>query len=158
MQKLSLEKIFLLAVSLIFPMVTQAAGPTNFKSFTEVLTGIIGLLVPVLIGISLLAFLWGLTKFILAAGNEDAIADGKKLMIWGLVALFVMVSIWGIVSLLAGSFGFNFGIPQLGEGATPSTTGQCWSGCTSSGGVCTLGVPGQCSGTAICSDGLPAGC
>ena len=49
-------------------------------------------------------FFWGLVKFIFAAGNEESKADGKKIMIWGVVALFVMVSVWGLVRFIAETF------------------------------------------------------
>ena len=47
--------------------------------------------------IALLVFFWGLVKFIMKAGDEKAVAEGRRLMLWGIVALFVMVSVWGLV-------------------------------------------------------------
>ncbi len=58
-------------------------------------------------GLALLVFFWGLVKFIMSAGPGGK-ADGKQLMIWGTIALFVMVSIWGIVHFIGGEI--------LGEG------------------------------------------
>jgi cobalamin biosynthesis protein CobD/CbiB len=49
-------------------------------------------------------FLWGMAVFILNAGNEDKRKEGKQRMFWGIIILVVMVSIWGIVSLLASVF------------------------------------------------------
>ena len=72
--------------------------------------------VPVLVSLALLVFVWGLAKFIFRlGGDEKAVTEGKNLMIWGLVALFVMVSIWGILRFAYGEFGFtqSFGIPFL---------------------------------------------
>lgn len=68
--------------------------------------------------IALLVFFWGLAKFILKIGNEDAVDDGKRLMIWGLVALFVMVSVWGII----GFFQRELGLPGTAGGILPSRT------------------------------------
>ncbi|MDO8565105.1 MAG: hypothetical protein Q7R67_00560 [bacterium] len=51
----------------------------------------------VVAGIALLVFFWGLARFIMKAGDETAIEEGRRLMIWGVVALFVMVSVWGII-------------------------------------------------------------
>ena len=72
--------------------------------------------VPVLVSLALLVFVWGLAKFIFRlGGDEKAVTEGKNLMIWGLVALFVRVSIWGILRFADGEFGFtqSFGIPFL---------------------------------------------
>lgn len=47
--------------------------------------------------LALLAFLWGLAKFIFKADDSSEHESGKNLMKWGLVALFVMVTVWGII-------------------------------------------------------------
>ena len=52
-------------------------------------------------GIAVLVFFWGLVKFISKAGDETAHEEGKRLMIWGILALFIMVSIWGIIYFIA---------------------------------------------------------
>lgn len=106
--------IFSLFPVFVFAAVTQ---PKNFSEFVMIVVGIIKLLIPVVAALALLTFFWGMAKFISAAGDEKAIADGKNIMIWGVIAVFVMVSIWGIISLLSGSFGFDFGIPKLPDGS-----------------------------------------
>lgn len=60
--------------------------------------GLINMTVGILVGVALLAFFWGLAKFIFrVGGDEKAVDEGKRIMKWGLIALFVMVSVWGIV-------------------------------------------------------------
>jgi hypothetical protein len=56
-------------------------------------------------------------KFIAAAGDAKSHANGRQLMVWGSIALFVLVSIWGILSFLSQQFDFgnNAGIPLLPE-------------------------------------------
>lgn len=74
------------------------------------------MVIPVVFSLALLVFIWGLVKFISrTGGDEKAVTEGKKLMIWGLVALFIMVSIWGILRFFYGAFGFSrtFGLPLL---------------------------------------------
>ena len=59
------------------------------------------LLLPrLLFGLSVVYFFWGTGQFILNAGDEKNRADGKNKMIWGIVALTVFVSIYGILNLL----------------------------------------------------------
>ena len=57
-----------------------------------------------MVALTMLVFFWGLSKFILAAGDEKKVADGKRLIFWGIIALFIMVSIWGIINLLYSDF------------------------------------------------------
>ena len=74
-------------------------------------------LIPTAVAVALLFFFWGLAKFIRASGDEKAIEEGKRTMIWGVVALFVMVSVWGLVyllqnTLLGGSPTYNLPFQQ----------------------------------------------
>ena len=73
----------------------------------------VNLLIPVVVSLALLVFFWGLAKFMLSAGDETGVQEGKQLMLWGTIALFIMVSIFGIVGLIAGDFGGDTLIPQL---------------------------------------------
>lgn len=83
-------------------------------------TGLLGLLAlaqtivvrlaPLLMGVALLAFFWFLIEFIWKGNdNPDEQKKAKKGMIWSIVALFVMVSIWGIIGFLGGVLGINQG-------------------------------------------------
>ena len=51
------------------------------------------------VALALLFFFWGLAQFILKSGDAASHEEGKNKMVWGVIALFVMVSIWGIVGL-----------------------------------------------------------
>ena len=81
---------------------------------------ILNALIPLIFGVALIGFLWGVSKFILNADDEKAREEGKKVMIYGIIGLFVMVAIWGIVLLLANTFGIslnsNVAIPRLPGG------------------------------------------
>jgi hypothetical protein len=78
---------------------------------------IVARLVPFAIGLAVLAFFWFLIRFIWL-GKEDA--ETKKISLQGMgysvLALFVMVSIWGIIGLMGSIFGVNQGgnIPAPG--------------------------------------------
>lgn len=66
----------------------------------RILNGLVGLLILV----AILAFFWGLIKYLFSGGGEDK-SEGLKLMFYGVIAIFVMVSIWGIIRLLQNTFG-----------------------------------------------------
>ena len=52
--------------------------------------------------ISVVIFLWGVFNFVRTESDEKKQA-GREFMVWGIVGLFVMVSIWGIVSVFQGT-------------------------------------------------------
>ncbi|HEY4493776.1 MAG TPA: hypothetical protein VJB98_04130 [Candidatus Paceibacterota bacterium] len=65
---------------------------------------ILGLLIPLIIGLGLVYFIWGLVQFIGKAGDEAGRTEGKAKMLWGIIAIFVIVSVWGLVGILRESF------------------------------------------------------
>ena len=72
-----------------------------------------GIALPIITGIALLVFFWGLIKFIASAGDTEKRKDGKQFMVWGVVALFVMFAIWGIIAFINTSLG----LPRYGGGS-----------------------------------------
>jgi len=63
------------------------------------------ILIPLAFTLALLLFFWGIAKYIWSEGTEKA--QGKQIMIWGVVALFVMSSIWGIVYFIGDELGLG---------------------------------------------------
>jgi hypothetical protein len=96
---------------LVLPVAVLAAPKpvdvTFFDDLVSGLKGVVDAMVPVLVTLALAAFIWGLVSFIFASGDEAAKDEGKRRMIWGVVALFVIVSIWGLVGLLNKITGVN---------------------------------------------------
>ncbi|HEY4494425.1 MAG TPA: hypothetical protein VJB95_03310 [Candidatus Paceibacterota bacterium] len=71
-------------------------------------------IVPLLFGVALVVFVWGVVNFfILGAGEEAKRTQGKQFMLWGIIALAVMVSVWGLVAILRNTFGIEGFIPQV---------------------------------------------
>ena len=64
-------------------------------------------LVPILATLALVLFVWGIVQYVVNADNEEAREQGKKVILWGIIGLFSMVGVWGLVSLLISTLGFN---------------------------------------------------
>ncbi len=73
----------------------------------DVFGDLINLATPIVVALALLYFFWGLAKYILAAGEKDSKDEGRKIMIWGVIALFVMVSVWGIINVVRDTFNLD---------------------------------------------------
>jgi hypothetical protein len=54
--------------------------------------------------LAVLAFIYGAIRFIAGAGDERARTEGKQVMVWGVLSLFFMVGIWGIVRIIHATF------------------------------------------------------
>lgn len=68
--------------------------------------GILSYMPGIIFGLAVIYFFWGTGQFILNAGDEKYRAEGKKRMFWSIIALFVFVSIYGIIRLLGQLVGF----------------------------------------------------
>ena len=70
--------------------------------------GVVAQAIPLLMGLAMVAFFYGLVLFIWKGreGGED-LAKAKSFMIYSIVGLFVMVSIWGIVAFMQDSTGID---------------------------------------------------
>ena len=100
-----MKKIAIITLALI---PTIAFAQTLGAILTTIGT-LIATATPIVVALALLYFFWGLATYILAAGEEEARAKGRSMMIWGIIALFVIVSIFGIISILQGTFGVTPG-------------------------------------------------
>lgn len=115
-----MKKALLINIAMFAPFVALAAN-SNMGYVQDLLMqiqGIVEFLVPLLIALALLFFLWGLVRFMLNSGDDTARQEAKSQMIWGIIALFVIVSVWGLVSLLNEITGIDAGggpggIPQV---------------------------------------------
>ena len=62
-------------------------------------------IIPLIFGLAVVIFLWGVVQFvILGAGEEEKRTRGKQLMIWGIIALTVMIGVWSLVKIVATTF------------------------------------------------------
>ena len=50
-------------------------------------------------------FLWGVVEMLANPDNEEARATGRKHMIWGIVGLFIMLSVRAIITVLCNFWG-----------------------------------------------------
>ncbi len=86
---------------------TNASGLLGLLSSAQ---SIVNNLVPFAIGIAVLAFFWYLIKFIMQGGaSAEAKAASTKGMGYAILALFLMVAVWGIIAMLSNIFGIGLG-------------------------------------------------
>lgn len=98
------------ALMFMVPLFASAQGvppPNNLVMLIQYTSFLIGLLVPIAISLALLFFIWGLVTFIRNSGEEEALEEGKRKMIWGIIALFVIIAIWGLVGFIIRSTGIT---------------------------------------------------
>ncbi len=105
-----MKKLGYLGAAFLTPLFAFAqVNATNASSLGQ---GIIGLInnvaVPVLFAVAFIVFIWGVFQYFIQGGHDEEKRDtGKSLMLWGIIGFFIMVSVWGLVNILRGTFQFN---------------------------------------------------
>ncbi len=109
MQSMKKISIYTLALALMVLPGVAAAQFGGINDFVDDISSFInGTLIPLVFAFALLVFIYGIFKyFILGGGDEDSREEGKKLMVYAIVGFVIMVSVFGIVNLIAGGLGFS---------------------------------------------------
>jgi hypothetical protein len=108
------QKTFLAALP-AFLSAPLSASAANFNNIDVAIsqTGVwVGRVIPMLITLATVYFFWETALFVMSAANEEKREGGKKGMVWGVVAVFVIVVFWGLVGFLTRTF--NVGQTPVG--------------------------------------------
>ena len=74
---------------------------------SKINTVIINPFIIICFAIATLVFLWGLAEFLMQQNNEEARVTGRSHMLWGIVGLCVMFSVFGILRFITNTFGIT---------------------------------------------------
>ena len=114
------NKFFIISAFVLGSPLVAGAATTDVASLFEYLTDLIAGLVPFIISLAVLFFLWGVFKFVASGDDEEKRASGRQLMINGVIAIFVMVSIWGLVAFLEDTVGLDKAVADDVELSAPA--------------------------------------
>ncbi len=92
-----------------------SVAPTNVFGLKNLIIGLINnVFVPVIFALAFIVFIWGIFSYFIAGAEDPAKQEkGKQLIIYGIIGFVVMVSVWGLVNVLANTFGLNSSyVPQ----------------------------------------------
>ena len=70
-----------------------------------IITGVLNPLITLLFVLATVVFIWGIIQYVIAQADEKKIGDAKRIMLWGIIVMFLMASAWGIVKVLCDFFG-----------------------------------------------------
>ena len=79
----------------------------DFSSLLDFILWLFEVLSQFAFAAAILAFFYGLARVMTSLDGTEEKKQARALMLWGVVALFVISSIWGLVLLLGQSFNVN---------------------------------------------------
>lgn len=102
---------FTVLVAPLFAAAQTGVNVSYLQNYSNGITGVINyILVPVLMAIAFIVFLYGVYKyFIQGAADEKSRVDGRQFTLWGVIGFVVILSLWGIVNIFMSTLGLSVG-------------------------------------------------
>lgn len=93
----------LLGISL--PYVTSAQNNVrNLKDLVEVLVGYFNVAILIIASLAVIVFVWNIFKYFIYDTDSANKAEAGKYLMYSLIGFFVMLSLWGLVSIVRETF------------------------------------------------------
>lgn len=108
-----MKKKLFVALVVCCSILESAAAQTTFKSIINTLiTSVFRSLVTLAMAVATAAFTFGIYIYVMGArkGDSEQIAKGNKFLLWAGISLFMMTSVWGIITFGQSILGFRSGV------------------------------------------------
>ena len=80
---------------------------SGYALVDKLVTLIINPIIMLLFASATFLFMWGLVVFISQPDNTDARKTGLKHIVWGLAGMLIIVTVYGIMNLIANTIGVS---------------------------------------------------
>ena len=105
-----MKKIFAAVVLAFAPAIASAqqlSAINNINDVTSKFTSILNTVTVLLVSISVLWIIINVVLYLVGGKDSEKRTEGGKRILYGIIGLFVIISIWGLVSILKNSFATN---------------------------------------------------
>lgn len=98
-----------IASVLLLPAVAFASAPGTFAGLVNMLVSYLNFGAVTLITLAIVIYFLGISRMLWKSGKGEIAGNMTTYIFWGVVAIFMMVSIWGIVALIQNTIFGNSG-------------------------------------------------
>jgi hypothetical protein len=100
-------RILIPIISLLGPLFASAQEiPASALAFMgRIYTTILNPIIALLFVLAFVYFIWGVIKYSWSGEQESMREEGRSSIIWGIIGMFVMFSVFGILRLIIGTIG-----------------------------------------------------
>ena len=88
------------------PTVCNSATITNLQGVLCKVSELLNAVIPVLIALGVVYFVWGVVSYVISS-DEEAKKAGRDRIIYGIIGLAVIIGMWGLVNILKNTFGLG---------------------------------------------------
>jgi hypothetical protein len=117
----NMKKVIVLVSSFILPVIASAqiySNATTVGGILDTIRTLVNQAVFVLVAIGILVFVYGIVMYVISK-DEAAKENARNLIIYGVIGLFAIVAVWGLVNVLANTFGVGGGVTATDAGGIP---------------------------------------
>ena len=82
----------------------QTSAVTDVNSLSAKLLGIGNTVTYILVAFAVIYIVWNVIHYLIMGSGEEGRSKSAMNILWGIVGLFVIVSIWGLVTILTNTF------------------------------------------------------
>lgn len=113
-------KKIIAAIAVSVPVLASAQQITDVNTLTNKLTNLGNTFIQILIAFAVIYIIYNVVRFlIVGADNEEKRKSARSAILWGIVGLFVILSIWGLVRILTNTFRTDNNAPRPGQSGFP---------------------------------------
>lgn len=118
-----MKKLILFIVNSLPVIVSaQSYNVSNINGAIVAITDIVNAVFPLLVGIGVFILAWGIFVFIVNAGDPEERKKGSARILWGVIGVFLMLSVWGLINILVNTFYLNNNVPAIPQVSVPSSS------------------------------------
>lgn len=96
-------------IAVFSALMPLAAFAANLQDALVTVRKGIDFVIPMLMALAILVFLWGIVKYIMASGDPAKEKAARSGILWGLMGVLVLVAFWGIIQIVANTFDIETG-------------------------------------------------
>lgn len=111
-----MKKLFFITSGLLAFVPLFVFAGDGILGILSKLSKILSVVIPILISIATVYFIWGVIQYLIIGGEEKK-KKAKEAIFSGLIGLFIIIAFWGIVNVIVNTLGV--GPEKLNPGAIP---------------------------------------
>ena len=100
------------------PTVCTGGAVTTFQGMLCKTAELLNAVIPILIALGVVYFVWGVVQYVIA-NDEEAKKAGRDRVIFGIIGLAIIISVWGLAKLLGNTFGLNQNVQDINFPTVP---------------------------------------
>lgn len=82
--------------------ISALPGPLS-RLLNYILSELINPALFLLLAVAVIVFIYGIIEMMAGAANDKKREDGRRHLMWGIIGLFIMLGVWGVISIIKDS-------------------------------------------------------